>query len=123
MKSLSLMLFTLGIFTACGKVENSNSIDRDLYGNYVDVGSPNFLATKNALKNSCFFCHGSWKSYTEQNFIDTGLVVRGNATQSKLYYRNIFANSSAGSKNMPQGGYPPISTGDLSIMEQWINAL
>ena len=108
---------------SCGKVENSNSVDEDLYGIYVDVGSPNFLAVKAALKPSCLKCHGSWKRYTEQDFVDSGLVVRGNAAESRLYYRNIFATKGLGPKTMPQAGYPPISPGDISVMEQWINAL
>lgn len=114
---------TVLVFSSCGKIENSSSVDDSLYGNYVDTGSPNFIATKQAMGTSCYVCHGAWKKYSEQDFINTGLIVPGSATLSKLYYRNTFAASGSGPKNMPQSGYPPISTGDLAIMEQWINAL
>lgn len=118
--AFAVLIFT---FSSCGKVENSSSVDGSLYGNYTDSGSPNFIATKNAMKSSCFVCHGAWKAYSEADFISSGLVTPGSATNSKLYYRNTLAASGSGPKNMPQSGYPPISAGDLSIMEQWINAL
>ncbi len=124
MKLLHLtFLAAVLIFSSCGKVENSSSIDGSLYGNYTDTGSPNFLATKEMMKTSCYVCHGAWKTYSEQDFIATGLVTPGSASTSKLYFRNTFAASGSGPKNMPQSGYPPISTADLAIMEQWINAL
>ena len=122
-KTALATIILISVFSACGKIENSSSIDGSLYGNYTDSGSPNFLATKNAMKPSCFVCHGAWKSYTEQDFIASGLVTPGSAANSKLYFRNALATSGGGPKNMPQSGYPPISAGDLSIMEQWINAL
>jgi hypothetical protein len=124
MKIFSLVFLAVAlVFSSCGKIENSSSIDGSLYGNYTDTGSPNFLATKQAMSGSCYVCHGAWKTYSEQDFITSGLIVPGSASTSKLYFRNSLASSGSGPKNMPLSGYPPISTGDLAIMEQWINAL
>ena len=124
MKKVALaILILISVFSSCGKVENSSSIDGSLYGNYTDTGSPDFIATKEAMKTSCFICHGAWRTYTEQDFITSGLVVAGSAASSKLYYRNTLSTSGSGPKNMPQSGYPVISAGDLTIMESWINSL
>lgn len=123
MKKLGIIFGFLVVFTACGKIENSNSLDEILYAPFVDVGSPNYLIAKGAINSNCLQCHGVWKRYTEQDFIDNGLVVRGSAADSKIYARNLFATSGGGPRNMPTSGYPPISPADLTAMEAWINAL
>ena len=119
--------FIYGIFLVlvlgCGKVENSNSLDEYLYGEFIDVGSPNFLAAKTAIKANCLQCHAAWKRFSEQDFIDTGLAVKGDASNSKIYFRNLYATSGPGPKNMPTSGYPPISPGDLNIIATWISAM
>ena len=123
MKKLGLCVGFLLVFASCGKIENSNSLDEILYAPFVDVGSPDYLTAKAAINSNCLQCHGVWRRYTEQDFIDNGLVVRGNPADSKLYARNLFATSGSGPRNMPTSGYPPISLGDLLAMEAWINSL
>jgi hypothetical protein len=122
MKKISAVLFLL-VVSSCGKIENSSSTDDILYGDFVDTGSPDFLTAKAAIRANCLQCHAVWKRYTEQDFIDNGLVVRGSAADSKLYYRNLLATDGAGPHNMPASGYPPISPGDLAAMKAWITAL
>jgi len=115
-------LITL-IFSSCGKIENSSSLDDVLYGNYVDTGTPDFLTAKAAINANCLQCHAAWKTYTSNDFVAANLVVRGDANNSKLYYRNVLATTGPGPHNMPNSGYPPISTADLGAMANWINAL
>lgn len=123
MKIFLQISIILLITTGCGKIENSSSLDDIIYGDFTDTGSPDFLATKAALNSYCLQCHAAWRTYTEQNFIDSGLVVRGDPANSKLYYRNTNATSGPGPKNMPTSGYPPISATDLTTMANWITAL
>jgi hypothetical protein len=123
MKKFGIIFWFFVVFTACGKIENSNSLDEILYAPFVDTGSPNYLIAKAAINSNCLQCHGVWRRYTEQEFIDNGLVVRGSSTDSKLYARNLFATSGGGLRNMPTSGYAPISPADLTAMESWINAL
>ena len=122
-KSVALILLLSSILMSCGKIENSSSLDDVRFSYFTDIGSPNYLIAKAAINSNCLQCHGTWRQYTEQNFIDAGLVVRGNPDASKLYYRNLQAPTGPGPKNMPNAGNPPISTADLSAMQQWISAL
>ena len=123
MRKLVFTLFLISLSTGCGKIENSSSLDNILYGDFVDTGSPNFLTAKAAIRSNCLQCHAAWKRYTEQDFIDGGLVVKGSPADSKLYYRNLLATVGPGPHNMPASGYPPISPADLSAMSAWITAL
>jgi hypothetical protein len=116
-------LLLLATLSSCGKIENSSSTDDIVYGDFVDTGSPNFLTAKAAIRANCLDCHAVWKRYTEQDFIDNNLVVRGDPANSKIYYRNLLASEGPGPHNMPASGYPPISPADLSAMKNWISAL
>lgn len=117
-------LFILTVLgTSCGKIQNSSSFDNVLYGDFTNTGSANYVTAKNAIDSHCLQCHSAWKTYTEQSFIDAGLVVRGSPANSKLYYRNILATDVPGTHNMPTSGYPPIPQSDITAMSQWISAL
>lgn len=120
---VALTLLMSSVLMSCGKIENSNSLDDVRFGNFTDSGSPNYLIAKAAINSNCLQCHGIWRQYNEQAFIDAGLVVRGSPDSSKLYYRNLQATTGPGPHNMPPSGNPPISTADLSAMQQWISAL
>ena len=109
--------------SACGKIDNSSSTDKSLYGAIIDTGSSDFLAVKTMIRNSCISCHAEWNSYTSADFIASGLVVIANATASKLYYRNQNATSGAGPRNMPNGGQAALTEAELIIMTNWINSL
>ena len=117
-----LAIFAL-LISSCGKIENSSSLDDVLYGDFTETGSADYLATKTSLNSYCIQCHAAWRTYSEQNFIDAGLVVPGDPASSKLYYRNANATSGAGPKNMPTSGYPPIPSSDLDVIANWISAL
>ena len=120
---LSTIAAILLISSACGKIDNSSSTDKNLYGTITDTGSTDFLAVKTMLRNSCISCHAEWNSYTDTDFVTTGLVVAANATASKLYYRNQVATMGPRPKNMPSGGQAALTDAELAIMINWINSL
>lgn len=111
------------LLAACGKIDNSSSTDKNLYGTITDTGSSDFLAVKTMLRSSCISCHPEWNSYTDTDFVTGGLVVAANASASKLYYRNQVATMGPGPKNMPSGGQVALTDAELAIMISWINSL
>ncbi len=122
LKYFSVFVFLLNL-PACGRIENSNSTDKNLYGTITEVGSSDFLAVKSMIRNSCVSCHAEWNSYTETDFKMAGLVVAANPTASKLYYRNQNSTSGVGPRNMPYGGQVALTDAELFIMTNWINSL
>ena len=122
LKIFTAIAFLLNL-SACGKIDNSSSTDKNLYGAITDVGSADFLAVKTMLRNSCISCHAEWNSYTDADFVSSGLVAAANATASKLYYRNQNATSGAGPTNMPSGGQAALTEAELVTMTNWINSL
>ncbi len=120
---LSTIAAILLISSACGKIDNSSSTDKNLYGTITDTGSTDFLAVKTMLRNSCISCHAEWNSYTDTDFVNTGLVIAANSAASKLYYRNQVATMGPGPKNMPSGGQAALTDAELAIMINWINSL
>lgn len=122
MKFLTTVAFAI-LLSACGKIDNSSSTDKNLYGAITDTGSNDFLAVKTMLRSSCIACHPEWNSYTDTDFVNTGLVIAANSAGSKLYYRNQVAASGPGPKNMPSGGQVALTDAELAIMINWINSL
>ena len=119
------VVFSLALLTfSCGKIENSNSTDDILYGEFVETDTnPNYLEAKAEIKAKCLQCHSAWKRYTSQRFVDEGLVIPGQPENSKLYARNILATKGSGPKNMPPSGYSPISPAGITAMDAWISSL
>ncbi len=123
LKKILLSTSLVFLLPACGRINNSSSTDRNLYGVVTDSGSAEFLAVKTMLRNSCISCHAEWNSYSNTDFLSSGLVVAANATGSKLYYRNQKATSGSGPTNMPNGGQVALTEAELMVMTSWINSL
>ena len=126
MNKISLLALTMVLFYSCsGPVQNSNTGDRAQYGGSQDTGTPEFLAAKSIIKNQCAFCHYhlAWNGYLEADFIAAGFITADNPAASSIYYRNANAASGPGPRTMPNGGYPAMSAGDLSILITWVNSL
>lgn len=88
--------------------------------------SPEFLAAKSVIDNSCISCHnnsnvGDFRNLTQAQFIQKGLVVPGDLAGSKLYYRLNGATSGPGARNMPQGGQ--LSSPQIQAVTDWIMSL
>jgi hypothetical protein len=115
---LSRILFTLllGIFpAACVQTENSNSQDKDQYGG---GGSALFKAARTILTQSCSSCH-LFHTKSEDALVADGVMVKGDAEGSQLYFRLNGSSGTGGPKNMPTGG--SLSIGDLNTIKDWID--
>lgn len=116
MVALGLVVNLLG----CGEVNNSSSLDADIYGANV-TGSAAFLAARYVLSSQCFRCHGSWASYNESQFVSNGLVVARNASSSSLY-TSIRGNDTGIAGNMPVGA-TNLTSEEISTIKSWISAM
>ncbi|KYG64682.1 hypothetical protein AZI86_10750 [Bdellovibrio bacteriovorus] len=83
------------------------------------TGDPNFAPAKAVLQSSCTQCHASWASGSATYFKNVGLVVKGNAEASPLYYRLKNSTGSSGPKTMPQNS--TISNSEADLIKTWIN--
>lgn len=120
---LSCLVIVLGFFS-CGKIENSNSVDKFIYGGGSVDGSPQFVAAATAINNRCATCHthAQWKNYTQADYISNGLAVSQSPADSPIYYRNSGATSGPGPNNMPISGNPAMTTKELAAVMAWINS-
>jgi uncharacterized membrane protein len=119
-----LISITLVSFFSCGRVENSSSQDKAIYGGVV-LGTDQFNAANVILRNKCTFCHthASWNAYTEADFIAAGLIVPQSIVDSKLYYRIEGTTLGGGPKNMPSAGNPTMTTDEITVVTAWINSI
>ena len=112
-------------FCGCNNtVLNSNSGDETKYRVTYDGGSK-FQKIMPIIVTKCASCHehSAWQDYSEDDFIDEGLVVNSNSAASPLYYRLSNALVGAGPRNMPQGGESALTDDEISKLEDWINGL
>jgi uncharacterized membrane protein len=118
------LFFTL-LFSACGKIENSNSLDDLQYNEVTVAGSDTFLAVRKVLVSKCFSCHthAAWKSYSETDFFQKGLAVSGSLSGSKIYFRLTTAIYGNGPKDMPQAGSPSLTESETQQVADWISGI
>jgi mono/diheme cytochrome c family protein len=124
MKRLILAaLTTLSLLAplGCGKVYNSSTYDAKTYGSA--DGSAQFLAAQAIIKSNCASCHTrpshqAWAGYSENDYINQGLIKAGNLSGSTLYTK-ILGNRTSTPGNMPDGG-TPLTSDQLTAIENWI---
>jgi len=121
-KYFILLLITLVLFS-CGQDYNSQSNDVGQYSQSpIDRSTAEgqrLHLVYRSMQSQCFSCHGSWSSYiTSSQWVNAGLVVRGNPNTSKLVYR---LKNMGG--NMPPDPSSQISDDDYSAYLNWINNL
>jgi uncharacterized membrane protein len=112
--------FSILALSSCGRLQNSNSNDANIYGSSV-AGSANFVSARLILSNKCFSCHASWSSYTETQYVGLGLVVAGSTTSSSLYNR-IRGNDTGQAGDMPVTG-SNLTSEELKTMKTWIQGI
>ncbi len=112
------LLSLLTILTSCQQVENSSAKDASIYGEI--TGTPAFMAARTVLIQKCSNCHLYHDMY-EEEIVQAGLVVPGNANASLLYYRLQGSSGTGGPKDMPSNG--TIAASQLTTVETWINAI
>ncbi len=84
---------------------------------------PVFLELKELVKNSCGECHSSYIVSSAAAWVDQGIVIKGDANNSKLYARLTGSDSTAGlNKNMPLTG-SAFTPEQLTALKNYINAL
>ena len=120
MKKIITLLYLALLVTSCGQDYNSNYNDR---GTYADSGIPSGSPLYNAyvvIQNKCFTCHGSqWQDYkTSQQWIDAGLVIKDNYTNSKIIYR---LKNYGG--DMHSGPYSQLTSSETDALRTWINSI
>lgn len=92
---------------------NSNTTDRALYGG--GVSDPHLQILKSKCMN-CHNYHSEWLNYTtDDDWLNYGLIIRGDAANSLLIQRTVNAGG-----NMPQGG-SPLSPAEYQVLLDWIN--
>lgn len=119
MKRQILFFSVLIGLSGCLQTENSSSLDAD---NYSDIeGSPAFAAARGILSQNCGgSCH-NFHTLTETELSTLGLIVPGDSTGSKIYYRIKDSDGSGGPKNMPPAGV--LSNTDMGTLADWIDNL
>lgn len=120
MRTLSFILILGLLLSSCGRIENSSSQDKALYSPRT-AGSPQHEAAVAIISAKCAECHGSWVSYSDEEFVSTGLVVAQNPTASSIYYRNQLGPGPR--NNMPTQGRPAMTTDELQTISIWINTI
>ncbi len=122
MTAIILSTMTM-LAVSCGPVENSSADDKGKFGPPLDIaGSTPLFSSVRAALTKCQNCHGQWLSFTEAQFVSNGLVVRRSPEGSQLYFRNLFATTGPGPKNMPTTG-PAMTAAEIQTMIDWINGL
>lgn len=112
----ALILLTLSLSACLLQTENSNSMDSEMYGDA--GGSAEFLAARTIISQSCNGCH-AYHTLTEAQLKSAGLIVGGDAANSKIFYRLAGSAGTQGPKDMPQSG-AALSRDDLDVIEAWI---
>ena len=114
-------LFVLALLYGCQDY-NSNSYDKDRYGEIELTGSPQFKAAYPVLQSRCMNCHrhAQWSAYTNQQdwVTNENLVIAGDSQNSQLVYRII--NSGSANSDMPQGG-SALPTAEYNSIVDWVD--
>lgn len=115
------LVFILGLsLLSCGRIENSSSQDKALYSPRAG-GSAQYEAAVAIIAAKCAECHGAWMSYTDSDYVMTGLVIPNNPTGSKIYYRNQLGPGPQ--NNMPSQGRPAATSDEMQTLATWINSI
>jgi hypothetical protein len=113
---IGLLLFYIGC-----QDYNSNTFDKDRYGEIELTGGPKFEAAYPVLQTHCMSCHrhAQWSEYTnKQDWVDNeNLVVAGSPDSSQLITRII--NHGSANSDMPQGGNA-LPTADYDALVDWV---
>ncbi len=114
---LALTLSAWGL-VHCGQDYNSNSNDNAGVMNIDCAIKPELCAAYVAMfKNHCFECHAWSEYYTDDDWINAGLVIRGSPDTSILVRRLKNAGS-----DMPRN-YNPLTASEYNAVRTWIQNL
>jgi mono/diheme cytochrome c family protein len=101
------LLFLTGLMLSCAQTYNSSYSDAENYGSPVKL----------VFAQHCTPCH-QFQQMTNDQLVAQGEMIKGDALNSKIYYRVVGSNGTNGPKNMPMGG--SLSPADVAIIEQFV---
>ena len=99
---------------------NSNSADQVRYEEitFPPGASAELKTSYPIIKDRCFVCHSEWSSYkTDQQWIDAGLVIKNDTSNSSLVYR---LKNFSPPGDMPTGAYPTMPNSEYQKLLTWI---
>jgi hypothetical protein len=105
---------------------NSNTNDNERFRRVELTGGEKFETAYYILQQRCTSCHtsgihNSWAGYTkERDWIDRGLVSKGDPDSSRLIFRII--NHGSTDSNMPLG-MGPLPNDEYQDLIDWVNSL
>lgn len=120
---MNLASLLLGLLLIGCQDYNSNSNDKERFSRVNLTGSSDFTPAYYILQQRCTNCHSSgihnsWAGYTnEQDWIDEGLVVKGDPDGSRLIFRII--NHGSTDSNMPLG-LGPLPNDEYQQLVDWV---
>lgn len=113
---IGLLLFYIGC-----QDYNSNTFDRDRYGEIELIGGAKFAVAYPVLQTHCMNCHrhAQWSEYTnKQDWVDNeNLVVPLEPDNSQLITRII--NHGRANNDMPRGG-KALPDADYQALVDWV---
>lgn len=112
---LALVLLFLPL-SGC-QTENSSASDESRYSG---GGSALFNEAKMILSARCVGCHAKFAG-TEDSLVATGDLVKGDPTNSPIYYRLTGSTAGAGPKTMPTSG-GALSVSEVQTIRDWIES-
>lgn len=118
------VLFLLTFIVGCQSY-NSHTGDKAKFAVLELEDNPQFRAAYKVIQSRCINCHSgnhnTWATYVNsQLWVDKGLIVKGNATNSLLVKR-IINSGETGSNMPPEGG--PLPNDEYQSILDWINGL
>lgn len=120
---MKLILISLLVALTGCQDYNSNSNDKDRFSQVDLTGSSGFEPAYFILQQRCTNCHSSgihnaWAGFTnEQDWIDEGLIVKGDPDSSRLIFRII--NHGSTDSNMPLG-MGPLPNDEYQDLIDWV---
>jgi len=123
-----IMLAGVAALGGCLPFNTLNSVSSD-EGRFSASGSAEFMAVREVMNARCVVCHaqhGTYVTLSEQEWMDSGLVVAGDPEASVLYRRLKLTGlpdlSASQPASMPLGDASWTSV-ETEIFKEWINSL
>lgn len=119
---MKLGLLLLILLSGCQDY-NSNSSDKEKYGQVQLENNAQFRTAYGIIQNRCVNCHtyqghSVWADYTTNaEWIASGLIIKGDPRNSRLIYR--IKNSGQADSDMPLGG-SALPDSEYDALVEWV---
>ena len=102
--------------TSCGKIKNTSSSDKAIYG-LTNQGSAQFKLAFVVIAKNCLACH-AWSNYNESDFVTDGHIVANDPAQSSIYF-HLINNDTSIAGDMPLSGNA-LTSDDIATIKAWV---